>query len=120
MKRCTIEFDRFDLFDRDRLFREFEIQQAAQRSQAFGLVIDQLGIVLELLVIVRPAGHLQLIDGLRIEEMVLAVLAPLVHAANLQGASVHRAVREGMVMAHGSFARDHLDPHPADARRSSR
>ena len=46
----------------------------------------------------------------------LAVLAPLVLPAGFQGVPVDRAVGEGVRVAHGSFARDHVDAHPADAR----
>ena len=39
--------DRFDFFDRDRVFGEFEIQQAAQGAKILRLVVDQLGVFLD-------------------------------------------------------------------------
>ncbi len=81
-----------------------------------GLVIDELRVALELLVIVIAAGLLQLVNCLGVEEVVFAVFAPLVLAANLQGAPVDRALREGMRVAHGGLTRDDLDTRAADAR----
>ena len=72
--------------------RRLQFQQAAQRAGLLGLVVDQLGVILERLVIAVAAGLLQLVDGLRIEQMGLAIRAPLIIAARIQDVAVDLAV----------------------------
>jgi hypothetical protein len=83
-KRLTISLDRLDLLDRDRRARALlELEQAAQRGQV-RLVVDQLRVLLEDLVALGAGGVLQLEDGLGVEQVVLALAAPLVLAADPQ------------------------------------
>ncbi len=87
---------RLDLFDRNRGRRELEVEQAAQIRPALALVVDELrefGIGLG---VVRPAGVLQLIDGLRIPVMVFALDAVVDLAAEVELADRRRFVRHAM------------------------
>ena len=77
--------DRFDFLNGHRLVGRLEVEQAAQRAEVRGLVVDQLGVFAgKSLSLPMPAGVLQLVDGLRVEQMVLAVVAPLVLAAGVE------------------------------------
>ncbi len=59
---------------------------------------------------------LQLVDGLRVEQMILAVVAPLVLAAGIEDVAVDLAVGEGVLVAHLDFARDDVEADAVDAR----
>ena len=59
-----------------------ELEQAAQRGQLLGLVVDQRGVLLEDVVAAAAGGVLQLEHRLGVEEVVLALAAPLVLAAD--------------------------------------
>ena len=61
-----------------------EPEQAAQRGQLAALVVDRRGVLLEDLVALRAGGVLQLEHGLGVEQVVLALAAPLVLAAHLR------------------------------------
>ena len=87
--------DRLDFLDRDRLVGELQLEQAAQRAEPLRLVVDQLAVFLEDLVVAGAAGVLQLVDRLRVEEVVLALLALLVLAADVERVAVERPVGEG-------------------------
>ena len=63
---------RLDLFERNRLVRLLDFEHPAQRSELPVLPVDQFRVFLEGGKTVLPHGVLQLGDGLRIEEMVLA------------------------------------------------
>ncbi len=75
--------DRLDLLDGNGLDL-LEVEQAAQRAPVPALLVDQRGILLEDLVAAGAHRRLQLVDGLRIEQVILAVLAPLVLAAGVE------------------------------------
>ena len=80
-------------------------------ASAVGLVVDRLGVLLEDVVALGPGGVLELEDGLRVEEVDLALAAPLVLAADLALAvgPLGRAVEVGQAVAAG--------PPPRPARR---
>ena len=87
--RLTISLDRLDLVDRHgRAHAVLEAEQAAQRHEPLGLLVDARGVLLEDVVAARAGGVLQPEDRLRVEQVRLALAAPLVLAAD-----VERAVR---------------------------
>src|SRR5690606_36580413 len=76
--------DRFDLLDRHRGTGPLQIEQAAEGRQALRLVIDELGVLLEDLVATGARGVLELEHRVRVEQVILALAAPLVLAADLE------------------------------------
>src|ERR1035441_918903 len=107
--------DRLDLFDGDGLDL-LEVEQAAQRAPVPVLVIDQRGVFLENLLAAGAHRRLQLVDGLRIKQVVLPVVAPLVLAAGVKQMAVDRAVREGVLVPLEHFLGNDLDTHSGHAR----
>ena len=106
----------FDLVDRDRLAL-LEIEQAAQRRQILRAIVDELGVAL--VRGVRAGAHrlLQAVDAFRVEQVELAIRAPLVLAARGQlGLELRLALGERRGVAHEHFARDHVEADAADAR----
>ena len=74
-----------DLVERDRRAHAvLELEQAAQRCHPLALVVDQLGVLLEDRVLPGARGVLQLEHRVRVEQVVLALAAPLVLAADLE------------------------------------
>ncbi len=112
-------FPGFHFVQRDRLVGKFQTQQAAQGRALLQLLVDQRGVFLKDFVIACANGQLQLMDGLRAEQMILAVRAPLILAAGLQSVRLRAAIREGMGMADRRLAGDHIQADAADARRPS-
>ena len=108
--------DRLDFLERHRL-AALEIQQAAQRAQVRRLLVDQPRVLLELPRSCRCARLLQAVDRLGIEQVELAVRAPLILAADRQRVTVDAALRERGAMTHQHFLRDHVHADAADARR---
>src|SRR5205807_2651215 len=77
--------DRFDLLDRDRRAGVgAQVEQTAQRRDAPRLVVDELRVLLEDVVATRARRVLELEDRLRVEEVVLALAAPLVFTSDRQ------------------------------------
>ena len=114
---------RFDLLDRDRLpcagrVHTLDAHQAAQRHQPRRLVVDQGRVLLEDLVPAAARGVLQLEDGLRAEQVRLALAAPLVLAADLQPPvrGPHAARREGADDAAVRLGRQHVEADAAEPR----
>ena len=62
----------------------FELQQATQRGHPLALVVDQPGVLLEHLVLPGAGGVLQLEHRVGVEQVILALAAPLVFAADLE------------------------------------
>ena len=109
-------FDRFHFVERHRLGR-LEIEQAAQRGELGRLVVDQRGVGLERLVVAGAHRLLQAVDAFRVEQVVLALGAPLVLAAHGQRVAVAGGtVGERRVVAQQHFLRDHVGADAADAR----
>ena len=73
-----------NLFERDRLTGFFDLHQAAQGGQITTLRIDQCGIVFEALKILFSHAVLQLADRLRVQQVVLAIYAKMIAAADRQ------------------------------------
>ncbi len=92
--------DRLDLVDVDRLAAGrvgvLEAEQAAQRHQPLGLLVDAAGVLLEHVVLAGPRGVLQPEDGLGVEQVQLALAAPLVLAADLELAVGRRDAAHGV------------------------
>jgi hypothetical protein len=111
---------RFDLLDRNRLGRHLELEQATQRRTLARLLVHRLGVFLVNLVLAAARRVLQLVDRIGIEEVVLAIAAPLVLAAFVEIALGDRAQRERQFVARAYFLGDRLDAHAANARRRPR
>ncbi len=96
---------------------EAELEQPAQRGQRLGLVVDQLGVVLEDVVAVGAGGVLQLEHGLGVEEVVLALAAPLVLATELEPAvgPLLGPRRMGEGVAGGDLGGDLVEPDATEA-----
>ena len=94
-----------------------EPEQAAQRAQLLGLVVDGRGVLLEDLVALGPRGVLQLEDGLGVEEVELALPAPLVLAAHLELAvgQLGRPRLVGLPVPGGHLGGEHRQADAADA-----
>ncbi len=92
-----------------------EVHQSAQRAQAGGLVVDQLGVFLERRVAAAPGGVLERGYGQRVEEVLLALDAVLDVATDAELLVVDRPLgRIGPILAHLHFARDDVYADAAD------
>ncbi len=109
--------DRLNLLERNRLLGELQLEQTAQRTQTLRLIVDQFAVFLEHLVIVAADGVLQLVDRLRIEQVILAFLAPLILAARVEDVAIERPLREGAVVPRLDLGGDHVQTDAGDARR---
>ena len=72
--------DRLDLLDGNGLAVGAELHEAAEGGHLAGLVVHEGGVLAEDLAALRPGGVLELEDRVGVEEVVLAVVAPLVLA----------------------------------------
>ena len=99
-----------------------EFEQAAQRRQPLALVIDQRRVLLEDLVPAGAGGVLQLEHGLRVEQVVLALAAPLVLPADLELAvrALVGPVQEGQRVPGGDLGGDVVEADAADGAGQSR
>ena len=68
----------------------FEFEQAAQRRQTLCLVVDELGEFFKGGIIVGAAGFLQQVDGSRVKQVQLSVLAVLILTMHIEGMAIHR------------------------------
>ena len=107
---------RLDLFDRDRRAIAAEVEQPAQRPELAALVVDDVREVTVEGVLAAAGGVLELLHGLRVEEMQLAVAAPLVLAAGVEIVVVAAARREGADVPRLDFTGDDVEADAADAR----
>ena len=107
--------NRLDFFNRQRLFRKLEIEQAAQRAKMLGLVVHQVRVFRENLEVAGAAGVLQFMNRLRIEQVILAVVAPLILAARVEF-TVDLPVGKRVPVALEHFLRDHVQADALDAR----
>ena len=107
---------RLDLVDRHRRRASpvLEPEQAAERGELAGLVVDAGRVLLEDVVALRARGVLELEHRLRVEEVVLALAAPLVLAARPTGRG-GRPPRDGRGRRTGGGR-----PPPRRARRGRR
>ena len=109
--------DRLDLFNRDRFRIAFKLQQAAQGRQTLRLIIDLIGILLIDLVAVFARRPLEQVNRLRVEEVLFAVLAPLIMATDVERLDLGRNRRECRLVAGQRLARDIFDTHTLDLGR---
>ena len=98
-------FGGLDFFQRNRLGGiHLELEQAAQRQVALGLVVDDLGVLFVGIPVVGAGGVLQLGNRIRGPHVLFTTGAPGVFAAGIQGVGQHGAVAEGqLVHADGLF-----------------
>ena len=97
--------------------RRFERQQAAEGRQLLLLGVHLRAVLLEDAIVRGLAGALQLVDGLWIVEVVLAVVPPLDVAAHLQGAVAAVPFGVAAQVAGRGLGRDLLQAHAGQARR---
>ena len=107
-------FRRLDLLDRDRRGR-LEFEQAAQCAEVFALFVDQLGEILEGRVAAGARRALEVVDGFRREQVILALRAPLVDAADGQHVAVDRAVGIRGAVPREDLLGDDVEADAADA-----
>src|SRR5678815_3608896 len=81
------------------------------------LIVDKARVFLEHRVLAAAGRVLQLEDRVRIEEVVLAVAAPLVFAAVVEIPHAAAARRKGVRMPPPPFLRNDIDADAADPRR---
>src|SRR3989338_1674435 len=109
--------NRLHLFERHRrALAEFEFEKSAQRAEALALIVHPLGIGLEDIVTPRAGSVLQAVDRLRIEEVVLAIPAPLVLSAHRQLLRPGNTNAIGAVMVEERIPGDLLQPNAAYLR----
>ena len=84
------------------------------------LLVDGARVLLEDRVLAAARRVLQLEHRLRVEQVVLAVAAPLVLAARLELLRPHRLAAERALVAQPHFLGDDVDADAADARRRVR
>src|SRR6185312_16612037 len=87
--------DRLDFLQGYRLRRR-ELQQSPQGRERLRLIVDQLRVRLVRGIAARAHRLLQAMDRLRVEEVMLAVDPPLVHAASPERVAIALAGREGL------------------------
>ena len=113
--------DGLDLFERDRRAHgrvaDAQSQQAAEGRQSFGLVVDEAAVLPEDVEALGTCRVLQLEDRLWVEQVVLAVAAPLVLAADLDlelaGAGLRPFVGVAMAPGHLLGQLGEADRRPA-------
>ena len=98
-----------------------DAQQAAQRHEPGGLVVHQAGVLLEDLVPAAPGRVLQLEHGLRVEQVRLALAAPLVLAAGLQPPVIRAGAprREGPGVPGRGLGGQHVEADAAEPGRGA-
>ena len=84
---------------------ELEVEQAAEGAEPLVLVVDELGVLLEDVVAARLGGVLEPEDGLGVEQVELAVAAPLVLAALFEQLGADLAVGVGAAVVVERLAR---------------
>ena len=107
---------RLHLLDGDGV-RRLEVEQSTERGPVLELFVDLLGVILEG-VVVAPANRLlELVNGLGIEQVILALATPLVLAAHVERPALRGTIRERAAMTALHFAGDLLHPDALDAGR---
>ncbi len=107
---------RLDLFDRDRLAVGSDLEEAAQGAEPLGLVVHHAAVLLEDVLAARARAVLQPEYRLRVEQVELAVAAPLVLAAPEQFVQTAVTLREGSCVVRERVDADLFDADAADAR----
>ena len=111
---------RLDLFERHGMLPLLQLDQPTQRAQLAVLVVDQVRKLLERSVALLPDRVLQLADGLRIDQVILAAGPGLIVAAGvqIQVRIGDRAIRK--IVLQLGFGRQDIQPHTLDARGCTR
>ena len=89
--------------------RLLDLHQAAQRRHVVALLVDEVGIFLKRLEAGLPHRMLQLADGQRIQQVIFAVDAIVVAAADRQFGLRFGKRTECVLMLHLRFARQHFE-----------
>ena len=112
----TDRFDRFDFVQRNRLVIELEVEQAAQRTEVFRLIVYGLAVLLEGGIVTIATSSLQRMNGSGVEEVEFAVATHLILATCREGVTVGGAIREGKRVAIPDFFGQHVHRRPFDTR----
>src|SRR5665647_2303649 len=115
---CHDRGDRLDLVDRHWRTTSSEREQPAQGHQPLGLLVDPRGVLLEDVVPASSGGVLQPEDSVRIEQVGLALTAPLVFATHVQLAvwQMHGIQRVCRRVAGRHLLGNDLEPNPSKLR----
>ena len=114
---------RLDFVELDRTLRLAQHHQAAQRAQILILLVDERGVFLEGgIAFVAALVHrvLQLRNRQRIQQVIFAVDAKLIGAADVQLGFRFRGGAERVRVLGLGFARQNIQAHAFDARSGSR
>ena len=114
-KALDDRLDRLDLVDRNRRGHGLQLEEPAERRARAALIVDELRVLLEDRVLTASRGVLQLENGLRVEEMVLAVSPPLILAARIELRAAAGAPVERAAVSLDDFSGHDLDADAADA-----
>src|SRR5262249_14665353 len=106
----------FDLVDRHWRPYRFQTEEPAQRRAADVLFVDRPRVVLEDRVLAASGGVLQLEHGVRVEEVIFTVPAPLVLTPRIQFVYACWLTSERPLVTKTRFLRDHVDAHAANTR----
>ena len=109
--------DRLDLVDRHgRPHAGLQREEPAQGGGLLGQLVDGLRVLLEDVVLPRPGGVLEQEHRLGVEQVHLALAAPLVLPAGLQPAvrPLGRVLRVGAAVAHGHLLGEDVDADAAE------
>jgi hypothetical protein len=93
-----------------------QTEQPAQRRALLVLRVHSARVLLEDLVLAASRRVLQLEDGLRVEQVVLTIAAPLVLSARIEIGHTGGPAAVGAFVAQAHFLRDDVDADAADAR----
>ena len=107
---------RLNLIERHGLGCVLELEQSAQRTQMAVLIVEQIGVFLEGGRAVCAHGLLQLADGLRIQQVILAAFAILIVAADDQLGFRFGERLESVSVLEQRLARQNIKPHAFNAR----
>ena len=115
---CHDRGDRLDLVDGHRRATPSKLEQAAQRHQPLGLLINPRGVLLEDVVPASSGGVLQTEYGLRVEQVGLALTAPLVFPTHVQLAvrQMHGIQRVCRRVARRHLLGNDLEPNSSKLR----
>ena len=95
-----------DFFERNRRVALLQLHQAAQRAQVGALLVDEVGVFLKCLEAVLPHGLLQLADGQRIQQVIFAVDALVITAADRKLGLELGQRTEGVLVFHLRLGRE--------------
>ena len=90
--------------------------QAAQCAQVAALLVDQVGVFLESLEAALPHGMLQFADRSGIQQVIFAIDAEMILAADREFGFEFRERLEGVLMLHLRLARQHVQSDTFQAR----